>query len=63
MPVFMFTAHARDVAEAVRGQTARRVNAGLVGVVPKPFDLTTLIDVVDGLLKNPARPSRRSCRR
>jgi CheY-like chemotaxis protein len=46
VPVVMFTAHALDVAEAEQGTTERARGAGFAAVLPKPFDLDTLLVAV-----------------
>jgi CheY-like chemotaxis protein len=46
IPVVMFSAHVQDVREAREGSTPRSVDAGFAGIVPKPFELDTLLDIV-----------------
>jgi len=46
VPVVMFSAHALDVREARDGSSPRSVAAGFAGIVGKPFELDTLLDVV-----------------
>jgi CheY-like chemotaxis protein len=46
IPVVMFSAHVRDVREARDGSSARSQEAEFAGIVPKPFELDTLLDVV-----------------
>ena len=44
--VIMFTAHARDLAEARLGQSERSHNAGFVDFLSKPFDVQDLVESV-----------------
>jgi CheY-like chemotaxis protein len=46
VPVVMFSAHGIDVDEARLGTSARSRAADFAGIVPKPFDVDTLLDVV-----------------
>jgi CheY-like chemotaxis protein len=52
-PVVMFTDHARDLAEAQLGESARSQRAAFAGIVAKPFDLQVLIDVVASAFQHP----------
>ncbi len=46
VPVVMFTAHARDVAEAEEATTDRAKEAGFAAILPKPFSLDELVETV-----------------
>ena len=46
IPVIMFTAHIRDIEEAVTRRTARSLNARFAAVVAKPFNLDVLLAAV-----------------
>jgi two-component system OmpR family response regulator len=46
IPVIMFTAHTRDIEEAVTRRTARSLTARFAAVVSKPFDLAVLLVAV-----------------
>ena len=46
VPVVMFTAHARDVAEAADGLSDRTQEAGFAGILSKPFGLDELVETV-----------------
>ena len=46
IPVIMFTAHTRDIEEAVTRRTARSLNARFAAVVAKPFNLAVLLAAV-----------------
>ncbi|HEX6655323.1 MAG TPA: response regulator [Candidatus Limnocylindria bacterium] len=46
VPVVMFTAHAREVAEARAGTSPRSRDAAFVAVLPKPFELDELLVTV-----------------
>lgn len=46
IPVVMFTAHARDVAEGREGTSERAVRAGFAAILPKPFHLDELLEAV-----------------
>ena len=46
IPVVMFTAHMKAVAEARTHGTERASAAGFTGIVPKPFDLDELLETV-----------------
>ena len=52
--VIMFTAHARELAEAQLGASGRSQGAAFVGFVAKPFDLEVLVDTVAGAVQEPA---------
>jgi CheY-like chemotaxis protein len=52
-PVVMFTGHARDLAEAQLGESARSQRAAFAGIVAKPFDLQVLVDVVASAFQHP----------
>jgi two-component system, NtrC family, nitrogen regulation response regulator NtrX len=54
LAVIMFTAHARDLAEAELGETFRSQKAAFVGLIPKPFDLDVLVDVVRHAVEEPS---------
>lgn len=47
IPVVMFTAHARDAAEARAGTSQRSRDARFAAIVPKPFDLDELLAAVE----------------
>ena len=53
IPVIMFTAHARELAEAELSETERSHRAGFVDLIGKPFDLQALIDSVGRALTEP----------
>jgi DNA-binding NtrC family response regulator len=55
--VIMFTAHARELAEAQLGKTERSHRAAFVGFVSKPFDLQSLIDIVGRAVQEPVAVS------
>ena len=44
--VVMFTAHSRDLEEAVEGTSERATAAGFASVVPKPFHLDELVAAI-----------------
>lgn len=46
VPVVMFTAHVRDVAEAEEARSERAMQAGFAGILSKPFDLDELVETV-----------------
>ena len=46
IPVIMFTAHTRDIEEAVTRRTARSLSARFAAVVSKPFNLEVLLAAV-----------------
>ena len=46
IPVIMFTAHTRDLEEAVTRRTARSLSARFASVVSKPFNLAVLLAAV-----------------
>ena len=46
VPVVMFTAHSRDVAEAEEGSSHRTHEAAFAGVLSKPFSLDELVETV-----------------
>jgi CheY-like chemotaxis protein len=54
IPVIMFTAHARELAEAQLGASERSKSAAFVGFLPKPFDLRILIETVARVVEEPA---------
>jgi hypothetical protein len=49
----MFTAHARELAEAQLGASDRSKSAAFVGFLPKPFDLRILIETVARVVEEP----------
>jgi two-component system, NtrC family, nitrogen regulation response regulator NtrX len=51
--VIMFTAHAREFAEAELGETLRSQKAAFVGFISKPFNLDVLVDVVRRAVEEP----------
>ena len=54
IPVIMFTAHARELAEAQLGASERSKSAAFVGFLPKPFDLRILVETVARVVEEPA---------
>ena len=46
IPVVMFSAHGGDMREARDGATKRSQAARFAGIVPKPFDVEMLVDVI-----------------
>jgi CheY-like chemotaxis protein len=50
VPVIMFTAHARDAAEARAGTSARAQAAEFAAVLSKPFGLDELLEAVAGAI-------------
>jgi CheY-like chemotaxis protein len=46
VPVIMFTAGGRDIAEAQDSESERSVAAGFASIISKPFDLDELVDLV-----------------
>ena len=48
VPVVMFTAHARDVAEAQEGTSERATQADFSAILSKPFSLDELVEAVAG---------------
>ena len=54
IPVIMFTAHARELAEAQLGVSERSKSAAFVGFLPKPFDLQILVETVARVVEEPA---------
>lgn len=46
VPVVMFSAHARDVAEARAATSKRAEQAGFAAILPKPFHLDELLEAV-----------------
>ena len=46
VPVVMFTAHARDVAEAEEATSDRSERAGFAAILSKPFSLDELVETV-----------------
>jgi len=54
IPVIMFTAHAAELAEAQMGVTERSKKAAFVGVLPKPFDLVALVEIVVRVVEDSA---------
>ncbi len=55
--VIMFTAHARELAEAQMGISERSKKAAFAGFLPKPFDLQVLVETVARVVENPHRAS------
>ena len=47
VPVVMFTAHGFDVREATNGTSARSQAAHFAGILPKPFEVDQLLEVVE----------------
>jgi DNA-binding NtrC family response regulator len=56
--VVMFTGHARDLAEAQLGESARSRRAAFAGIVAKPFDLQMLVEVVARACQHPTGMDR-----
>jgi DNA-binding response OmpR family regulator len=54
IPVIMFTAHTRELAEARLGVSERSKCAAFVGFLPKPFDLRILVETVARVVEKPA---------
>ena len=54
IPVIMFTAHTRELAEAQLGVSERSKSAAFVGFLPKPFDLRILVETVARVVEEPA---------
>jgi DNA-binding response OmpR family regulator len=54
IPVIMFTAHTRELAEARLGVSERSKSAAFVGFLPKPFDLRILVETVARVVEEPA---------
>ena len=46
VPVVMFSAHGADVREARDGTSDRAQSAGFAGIIPKPFEVEDLLDIV-----------------
>ena len=46
VPVVMFTAHARDIAEAEEATSDRSTRAGFAAILSKPFSLDELVETV-----------------
>jgi len=46
VPVVMFTAHARDIAEAEEARSDRSTRAGFAAILAKPFSLDELVETV-----------------
>jgi DNA-binding response OmpR family regulator len=53
IPVIMFTAHTRELAEAQLGTSERSKSAGFVGFLPKPFDIRILVETVARVVNEP----------
>ena len=51
IPVIMFSVDGRATEEAEEGTSARSVRAGFAAVLPKPFDLNTLLATVAAALR------------
>src|SRR5437868_10304965 len=47
IPTVMFTAHIRDIKEAMEATTERSVGAAFAAIVPKPFRLDELLAAVE----------------
>lgn len=47
IPTVMFTAHIRDIKEAMQAATDRALGAGFAAIVPKPFRLDELLAPVE----------------
>jgi DNA-binding response OmpR family regulator len=54
IPVVMFTAHTRELAEAQLGLSERSKSAAFVGFLPKSFDLRILVETVACVGEEPA---------
>ena len=54
IPVIIFTAHTRELAEARLGLSDRSKSAAFVGFLPKPFDLRILVETVARVVEEPA---------
>jgi DNA-binding response OmpR family regulator len=54
IPVIMFTARARELAEAQLGVSERSKSAAFVGFLPKPFDMRILVETVARVVDEPA---------
>jgi DNA-binding response OmpR family regulator len=54
IPVIMFMAHTRELAEARLGVSERSKSAAFVGFLPKPFDLRILVETVARVVEEPA---------
>jgi DNA-binding response OmpR family regulator len=46
VPVIMFSAHSRAVAEATENRSGRSRAAHFAGVIPKPFDIEALLGTI-----------------
>jgi CheY-like chemotaxis protein len=53
IPIVMFTGHSLDLAEAQLGESVRSQRAAFAGIIAKPFDLETLVDVVARVIQQP----------
>jgi two-component system, NtrC family, nitrogen regulation response regulator GlnG len=58
VPVIMFTAHAGASAEATANTSERSQAARFAAVLPKPFDLTELLRVVEHAVGQSNRPDQ-----
>ena len=55
IPVIMFTAHANAFLEATENTSERSQAAGFVAVLPKPFELTELLKIVEVAVRQSQR--------
>jgi len=62
IPVIMFTAHTRELAEAQLGVSDRSKSAAFLGFLPKPFDLRVLVETVARVVEEPAAVRALLCR-
>ena len=56
LPVIMFTAHASAVTEALENTSERSQAGAFVAVLPKPFELTELLRMVELAVGQSNRP-------
>jgi DNA-binding response OmpR family regulator len=54
IPVIMFTAYTRELAEAQLGLSDRSKSAAFLGFLPEPFDLRVLVETVARVVEEPA---------
>jgi CheY-like chemotaxis protein len=57
IPVIMFTAHTRDIEEAVTRRTLRSLTARFAAVVSKPFNLAVLLAAVASAVDQSRSPA------
>ena len=62
IPVIMFTAHTRELAEAQLRVSDRSKSAAFLGFLPKPFDLRVLVETVARVVEEPAAVRALLCR-